>query len=120
METRLEPTGEMPLLPAAVKAGSAEGKQKAFWGSGSSLGVSLVKTVHIAEGHPRVFYTGAFRVTTLCCSLQCPPGTVLGAAFQACLARALPTSPTPILLLLAPYTKIAVCIHVRLPPGSFH
>lgn len=74
METRLEPTGEMPLLPAAVKAGSAEGKQKAFWGSGSSLGVSLVKTVHIAEGHPRVFYTGAFRVTTLCCSLQCPRG----------------------------------------------
>lgn len=68
VETRLEPTGETPLLPAAVKAGSAEGKQKAFWGSGSSLGVSLVKTVHIAEGHPRVFYTGAFRVTTLCWS----------------------------------------------------
>lgn len=120
METRLEPTGEIPLLPAAVKAGSSEGKQKAFWGSGSSLGVSLVKTVHIAEGRLRVFYTGAFSVTTLCCTVSSAPWTVLGAAFQACLARALPTSPTPVLLLSAPYTKITVCIHIRLPPGSFH
>lgn len=73
VETRLEPTGEIPLLPAAVKAGSSEGKQKAFWGSGSSLGVSLVKTVHIAEGRLRVFYTGAFSVTTLCCTVSSLP-----------------------------------------------
>lgn len=38
METRLEPAGETPLLPAAGKAGSAEGKQKAFWGVGDPLG----------------------------------------------------------------------------------
>lgn len=103
VETRLEPTGETPLLPAAVKAGSAEGEQKAFWGSGSSLGVSLVKTVHIAEDRPRVFYTGAFSVTTSAVQSPVTLGTDLGAAFQACLARALPSlchpnpaSPSPL------------------------